>query len=98
MAFTSLPASKPKMVVATKSNTPGVDKSPPRQLAGWGNPSPFENHKTTGWELVFDTETGEADWTHPQFGDKSFDFSVEWSVDDPTESGETCAVTSGDPS
>ena len=71
---------KPKMVVATQSKD---------------NASDYKIREKV-WSLAgVDAETGEALFEGPMGAEKSWDFSVEWSVDDPTTSAETCATTSG---
>jgi|TARA_R110000851_G_scaffold20098_3_gene61037 hypothetical protein len=81
---------KPKMVVATKSNA--------------STTAPFridDKEREKAWEFVgVVSGSGEALFEGPMGGTNPWNFSVEWSVEDPTTSPdtETCAVTSGDPS
>jgi hypothetical protein len=80
MALTTIATSKPKMVVATQSKD---------------NASVYKIREKVFSFTGVDAETGEALFEGPMGDEKSWDFSVEWSVDDPTTSTETCATTNG---
>tara|TARA_R110000824_G_scaffold27916_2_gene94233 strand:- start:1065 stop:1406 length:342 start_codon:yes stop_codon:yes gene_type:complete len=110
MAYTSLTTatSEPTVVVATRSNASTSRTSAPRgatETQGHSKASAgIPDHESAltkkirdkVWEFVgVDRETGEALFEGPTGDTSPWDFSVEWSVDDPMGPTETCATTNG---